>query len=72
MDRNKDGSLDFGEFVRGFVGEMSEGRKAVVRKAFNRIDPNKSGEGSLNDMKKFYCARKHPSVANGESIISVV
>jgi hypothetical protein len=29
---NGDGALDYGEFVRGFIGEMNESRKAYVRK----------------------------------------
>lgn len=33
MDVNGDGFLDYGEFSRGFIGEMSELRKLFVRKA---------------------------------------
>lgn len=29
---NGDGFLDYGEFSRGFIGEMSEFRKSLVRK----------------------------------------
>ena len=32
LDTNGDGVLDYGEFSRGFFGEMSERRKACVRK----------------------------------------
>ena len=32
VDADGDGKLDYGEFVRGFLGEMNEGRKSVVRK----------------------------------------
>ena len=34
LDVNRDGALDYGEFVRGFIGEMNESRKAYVRKVF--------------------------------------
>ena len=29
---NGDGFLDYGEFSRGFIGEMNEFRKSLVRK----------------------------------------
>ena len=32
LDVNGDGSLDYGEFSRGFIGEMNELRKSLVRK----------------------------------------
>lgn len=32
IDQNKDGVLDYGEFLRSFVGSMSEERKYWVRK----------------------------------------
>ena len=35
MDVNRDGFLDYGEFSRGFIGEMNELRKSSVRKVSN-------------------------------------
>lgn len=32
LDVNGDGFLDYGEFSRGFIGEMNELRKSSVRK----------------------------------------
>ena len=32
---NRDGFLDYGEFSRGFIGEMNELRKSSVRKVSN-------------------------------------
>lgn len=67
LDVNGDGALDYGEFSRGFIGEMNESRKSLVRKVFRKLDPNKSGIVNLNNMKKFYCAKKHPKVVSGEA-----
>lgn len=67
LDVNGDGFLDYGEFSRGFIGEMSELRKLLVRKVFRKLDPNKSGIVNLNNMRKFYCSRKHPKVVSGEA-----
>ena len=32
LDTDNSGYLDYGEFVRGFIGEMAENRKDLVRK----------------------------------------
>ncbi|CAH3189991.1 unnamed protein product [Porites evermanni] len=66
LDVNGDGFLDYGEFSRGFIGEMNELRKSLVRKVFRKLDPNKNGVISLNNMRKFYCTKKHPKVVSGE------
>ncbi|XP_066264938.1 calcyphosin-2-like [Branchiostoma lanceolatum] len=67
LDQNEDGVLDYGEFMRTFIGEMSEYRKALVRKAYDKLDPNRTGSIKLSDMRKFYNARKHPKVLSGEA-----
>jgi len=67
LDVNRDGFLDYGEFSRGFIGEMNELRKSSVRKVFRKLDPNKSGVVNLNNMRKFYCTKKHPKVVSGEA-----
>lgn len=36
LDVNQDGFLDYGEFSRGFIGEMNELRKSSVRKVSKR------------------------------------
>nr|XP_039253532.1 calcyphosin-2-like [Styela clava] len=66
VDENNDGAIDYGEFMRAFIGEMGEFRKQIVRKVFRKLDPHKTGSASLLDMKKMYSARKHPLVASGQ------
>lgn len=66
VDENSDGAIDYGEFMRAFIGEMNEVRKRVVRKVFKKLDPHKSGCASLLDMKKLYSAKKHPLVTSGQ------
>lgn len=34
---------------------------------FRKLDPNKSGVVNLNNMKKFYCTKKHPKVVSGNT-----
>ncbi|XP_038170924.1 calcyphosin-2 isoform X2 [Arvicola amphibius] len=59
--------VDYGEFKRAIFGEMSEYRKSFVRKAFMKLDFNKTGIVSVIDIRKCYCARKHPHVISGQS-----
>eukprot|EP00111_Clytia_hemisphaerica_P018268 TCONS_00054022-protein len=66
IDENNDEFLDYGEFTRGFFGEMTEHRKKWVRKAFTRLDTSSSGVGEATNFYKFFCPSKHPSVIKGE------
>ncbi|KAG7454681.1 hypothetical protein MATL_G00262410, partial [Megalops atlanticus] len=68
LDHHGDGRVDYGEFIRAVVGEMNEFRKSFVRKAFMKLDPNKSGTVPMTDIEKFYCAKGHPKVVSGEAL----
>ncbi|XP_052021517.1 calcyphosin-2 isoform X1 [Apodemus sylvaticus] len=59
--------VDYGEFRRAIFGEMNEYRKSFVRKAFMKLDFNKTGIVSVIDIRKCYCAKKHPRVVSGHS-----
>nr|CAI9703672.1 unnamed protein product [Rangifer tarandus platyrhynchus] len=59
------GRADYGEFKRAIIGEMNEYRKSFVRKAFMKLDFNKTGSVSIIDIRKCYCAKKHPQVISG-------
>ncbi|XP_054974372.1 calcyphosin-2 [Sorex araneus] len=65
--KNDSGKVDYGEFKRAFFGEMNEYRKSFVRKAFMKLDFNKTGSVPLIDIRKCYCAKKHPQVISGQS-----
>ncbi|KAM9311693.1 calcyphosin-2 [Gastrophryne carolinensis] len=67
FDEDDVGRVDYGIFVRSLFGEMSEYRKLFLRKAFRKLDPNKTGAISMVDVKKFYCAKKHPQVLSGSA-----
>ena len=34
--------------------------------AFRKIDANKSGTAGIDEVKKFFCAHKHPLVTSGQ------
>ncbi|KAM5171998.1 calcyphosin-2 [Mantella aurantiaca] len=67
LDENNEGSVNYVMFVHALVGEMNEYRKSLVRKAFMKLDPNKTGAVSMVDVRKFYCAKKHPQVLAGSA-----
>ncbi|KAJ8411234.1 hypothetical protein AAFF_G00172400 [Aldrovandia affinis] len=67
LDQSSDGRVDYREFIRGVLGEMNEFRKSFVRKAYMKLDPNKSGSVPMTGIEKFYCAKGHPKVVSGES-----
>ncbi|XP_045144729.1 calcyphosin-2 [Echinops telfairi] len=62
LNANGSDKMDYGEFKRAIIGEMNEYRKSFVRKAFMNLDFNKTGSVSITDIRKCYCARKHPQV----------
>lgn len=59
--------VDYGDFKRAIFGEMNEYRKSFVRKVFMKLDFNKTGIVSVIDIRKCYCAKKHPRVISGHS-----
>ncbi|XP_021778301.2 calcyphosin-2 isoform X1 [Papio anubis] len=67
LDDNGNGKADYGEFKRGIIGEMNEHRKSYVRKAFMKLDFNKTGSVPITNIRKCYCAKKHSQVISGHS-----
>ncbi|XP_011905162.1 PREDICTED: calcyphosin-2 isoform X11 [Cercocebus atys] len=67
LDDNGNGKADYGEFKRGIIGEMNEYRKSYVRKAFMKLDFNKTGSVPITNIRKCYCAKKHSQVISGHS-----
>jgi Ca2+-binding EF-hand superfamily protein len=45
---------------------MNPARKALVKRAYDKLDANGDGFVRLDDIKHFYNARKHPKVVSGE------
>ena len=66
FDFDRSGSIEFSEFIRAIRGEMNEGRKKMVRKAFNKLDKDGNGWIDINDVRGVYKADKHPDVLSGK------
>ncbi|KAM6216426.1 calcyphosin-2 [Rhynchocyon petersi] len=67
LSDNGSNKVDYGAFRCAILGEMNEFRKSFVRKAFMKLDFNKTGHVSITDIRKYYCAKKHPQVLSGYS-----
>ena len=65
FDINGDGVVSYDELMRNVVGEMTAYRKALVKRAFDRLDRNSNGIVELDDIKGFYNAKMHPDVRAG-------
>ncbi|KAF6338991.1 calcyphosine 2 [Rhinolophus ferrumequinum] len=65
LNDSGNGKVDYGEFKRAVIGEMNEYRKSFVRKAFMKLDFNKMGSVPITNIRKCYCAKKHPQVISG-------
>lgn len=60
-----DGLLEDGS-VHALIGEMSEERKALILKVFQKLDPRRTGVVSADEMHKFFNPRSHPDVIDGK------
>ncbi|XP_005519429.2 PREDICTED: calcyphosin-2 isoform X1 [Pseudopodoces humilis] len=67
LDDSKSDKVDYGEFTHAIFGEMNEYRKAFVRKAYMKLDFNKTGNIPMINVRKCYCAKKHPVVLTGKT-----
>ncbi|KAL8613723.1 hypothetical protein ACOMHN_029815 [Nucella lapillus] len=56
VDPDGERRLDYCFFMRTILGQMNEYRKALVRKAFSKVDTHKQGVIILSDIKKFFNA----------------
>lgn len=66
LDLNKNGTIDYNEFLRMITGEMNETRKKIVIGIFERLDKDKSGFITVEDIRELYNARQHPDVKTGK------
>lgn len=61
-DKDKGGSIDFNEFMKGLRSKLSPQRRELTLQAFKIMDTDGSGEISFEDLKNTYDTSKHPKV----------
>ncbi|GFO25498.1 calcyphosin-like protein [Plakobranchus ocellatus] len=68
LDRDKNGLIDFKEFMDLLTPPMKDSRVKVINEAFNKLDINGDHEIKLDELKVVYAAnaRRHPRFLSGE------
>ena len=66
LDLNKNGVIDYQEFLKGVIGEMNERRKKIVIQAFKSLDKSGNGVIDLDSIRDAYNAKMHPDVICGK------
>ena len=65
FDLNKDGVIQYDEFLRIIRGDMNDSRRLLVQRAFKKVDRNGNGVVDADDLVGMYNAAKHPAVIEG-------
>ena len=66
FDKNKDGVVNFNEFLRFLRGDINPFRQNLILQAYKKLDVNRDGLVKLDDIAKIYDASKHPDVLSGK------
>ena len=66
FDLNRDGTIDYDEFLRIIRGDLTPNRLVLVKKAFQKLDKDGSGIVDIEDIRDVYNASKHPDVLSGK------
>ena len=66
FDTNRDGRINYNEFVRAIVGPMNPFRTQIAIRAFKSLDYNGDASIRIDDISKRYNASFHPDVKSGK------
>ncbi|KAK9532099.1 hypothetical protein VZT92_009502 [Zoarces viviparus] len=66
FDRDRNGTIDFDEFLITLRPQMSKARQEVVTEAFRKLDKTGDGVITVEDLRGVYSAKYHPKYQNGE------
>jgi Ca2+-binding EF-hand superfamily protein len=66
FDRDKNGFVDFDEFLVAIKGPMNERRKRLVKMAFDILDTDGSGEITIEELESKYDVSANPGVKAGK------
>lgn len=65
FDLNRDGTIQYDEFLRVIRGDLNQFRRNLVERAFAKLDRDGSGVIEVQDLIGVYNAKKHPAVLEG-------
>ncbi len=65
FDINRDGTIQYDEFLRIIRGDLNDYRRNLVERAFAKLDKDMNGIIEVQDLVGIYNAKKHPAVVEG-------
>lgn len=66
FDRDRNGVVNYDEFLRAIRGDLNEYRLSLIKKAYQKLDENSDGTVKLDDIAKLYDVSKHPDIVGGK------
>uniref|UniRef100_A0A673LAV2 Calcyphosin-like protein n=1 Tax=Sinocyclocheilus rhinocerous TaxID=307959 RepID=A0A673LAV2_9TELE len=63
---DKDGTINFDEFLEKLRPSMSSARKQVINQAFRKFDKTGDGVVTIEDLQGVYNSKHHPKYKSGE------
>lgn len=67
FDVNGDGNLGYEEFLKGMAPPLNDRRLRLVRRAFDLLDVDGSGELTVADLAEKFAVADHPDVRRGKA-----
>jgi Ca2+-binding EF-hand superfamily protein len=65
FDRNRNGTINFDEFMFTILGELNPYRQNIIKQAFQSLDANGNGTLEIDEVKSKYDPTRHPDVVAG-------
>ena len=66
FDKERNGRIDYDEFIRRIRGQMSDSRKNIVEEIFNTLEPDQDGFVHINKVNQLFNPENHPDVLSGK------
>ena len=66
FDKERNGRIDYDEFIRRIRGQMSDSRKNIVEEIFNTLEPDQEGFVHINKVNQLFNPENHPDVLSGK------
>lgn len=65
FDHNRNGVVNFEEFMLTILGELSQYRQNIIRQAFAALDRDQDGQLDFEEIKAHFDPTRHPDVITG-------
>ena len=66
FDKEKTGEINYVNLIEAITGKMSDFRKNLIQKVFEKLDVDNKGFINVEDIRSSYNPKRHPDVLNGK------